>query len=195
MTKKLVLSMVLILACFFLVPGAAWLNQHISGGYGVKLNQPSLDFDWQDVAGQWHRFSDWQQGPSYVFLGFLNCSQICPVRLGQMFRFEQHLSKEWRGEALPVRFLFITVDPQNDSPALRNKIIDSQSSAFYSAQLPQQQLRQLQQRLVEQVSTQQGTIKHAGNLYLFSADARLQRVYGQWQLSLEQMQNDLNLLL
>lgn len=195
MTKKLLLSVVFVLCCFLLVPGVAWLNQQISGGYGLKLNQQRLDFDWQDVAGEWHRFSDWQQGPSFVFLGFLSCSEICSLRLAQMFSLEQQLTKAGLGQPLPVRFLFITVDPQNDSPSIRQQVIDSQSSAFYSAQLPEPQLRQLQQRLVEQLSIQQGTINHAGKLYLFSADARLQRVYGQWQLSLEQMRNDLNLLL
>lgn len=195
MTKKLILSMVLILGCFLLVPGVAWLNQQMSGGYGLKLNRPMLDFAWQDVAGEWHHFSDWQQGPSYVFLGFLGCSQICSLRLGQMFSLEQHLTQAGDGQPSPVRFLFITIDPQNDSPALRQQRIDALSPSFFSAKLPERQLRQLQQALMEQVSTQQGAINHAGNLYLFSADTRLQRVYGQWQLSVEKMQDDLNLLL
>ncbi len=187
--------MFLMLCSVFLVPAVAWLSQQINGGYGLQMDQPRLDFEWQDVVGQWHRFSDWQQGPSYLFLGFLGCSQVCSLRLGQLLSFEQKLSRQWPSQPLPVRFLFITVDPQNDSPALRQQIIDSRSSAFFSAKLSESQLQRLQQRLVEKVSTKQGRIQHAGNLYLFSADARLQRVYSHWQLSLKRMKNDLELLL
>ncbi len=51
-------------------------------------------------------------GPALVFFGFTSCPDVCPATLAM-------LAQVRRGAALPaLRVLFISVDPQRDTPAV-----------------------------------------------------------------------------
>jgi cytochrome oxidase Cu insertion factor (SCO1/SenC/PrrC family) len=115
-----------------------------------------------------------------VFLGYLTCSDYCPLRLQQL----RELAALWPAETSPpLRFLFITLDPAHDTPAQRREIIDGQGPQMFSATLTADALQQLQQQLREQVAVRDGAISHAGNLYLLDGERRLRRVYPATELS------------
>ncbi|MFB2802413.1 SCO family protein [Shewanella seohaensis] len=188
------ISAVLIVAMTLLIlPAIAYLNQAISGSYGIATHQETeIDFTWQDIHGKTHQFSDWSQGPSYLFLGFLSCSQICPIRVHQVHSLMAQLTEN---ERTNIRFLFISIDPQNDLPALRAQLIDSQSAQFYSAELAPEQLETLQRQLAE-ISSQTSDINlHTGNLYLVSPTGKLKQTYTQQQLITERLRADLTTMM
>ncbi|MCH1931082.1 SCO family protein [Shewanella sp. A25] len=183
----------IIVATLLILPGIAYLNQAISGSYGIATHQEtSIDFTWQDIHGRNHQFSDWRQGPSYLFLGFLNCSQICPIRTHQVQMLWQQLNEQ---EQSQLRFMFITIDPQNDLPALREQMIDSQSAQFVSAELPQNQLAKLQRQLAEKSSFNDDLGEHSGHLYLISTEGKLSQIYTQRQLDSNKLLTDLKTLM
>ncbi|MCG9697697.1 SCO family protein [Shewanella sp. Isolate11] len=180
----------MILFTLIIIPLVVYITQVSQGGYGLKVSNKQIDFTWQDVEGRSHQFSDWQQGPTFLFMGFLSCSEICPIRIGQMLALDNWLdTQSYSNHA--VRFLFITIDPQTDVPALRSQLIDDRSERFVSANMSLDELDKLQLVLREKVTRSDGMPNHAGNLYLFSSDTRLERIYTQWQLSIEKLQVDL----
>ncbi len=188
-SSQLIRATALIVLTLLLIPAISYLNQRLSGSYGITTHQAgTIDFPWQDIHGKSHHFSDWQQGPTYLFLGFLNCSQICPIRTHQVKSLMQQLPEAERQQ---LRFLFITIDPLNDTPALREQLLDSQSPQFFSAEVEPTQLESLQQQLSEVSSKMTDINLHTGNLYLISAEGKLQHTYTQQQLDIEKLLNDL----
>ena len=188
------ISTVLIVAMTLLIlPAIAYLNQAISGSYGIETHQDTdIDFTWQDIHGKTHQFSDWTKGPNYLFLGFLSCSQICPIRVHQVRSLMEQLTEN---ERTNIRFLFVSIDPQNDLPALRAQMIDNQSAQFFSAELTPERLETLQRQLAE-ISSQTSDINlHTGNLYLISPTGKLKQTYTQQQLITERLLSDLNTMM
>lgn len=182
----------LIIVSLLLVPAIAYINHTLTGGYGIANQQTDvINFDWQDIHGNWHSFNDWDQGPSYVFLGFLNCSEICPIRTQQMLSLMAKLDKQQQAN---TRFLFITIDPLFDTADIRTQKIDSLSPQFFSAELSTAQLDILQSQLAEISSKNYDINQHTGNLYLFSAKGRLVRSYTHKQLSSEKLLAEVNAL-
>lgn len=186
-------AVLIVVMTLLLLPAIAYLNQAISGSYGIETHQDSeIDFTWQDIHGKQYQFSEWAKGPSYLFLGFLSCSQICPIRLHQVKTLMAQLTEN---ERTNVRFMFISIDPQNDLPALREQMIDSQSPQFFSAELTPERLEALQRQLAE-VSSQTSDInQHTGNLYLVSPTGKLKQTYTQQQLITERLLTDLNTMM
>lgn len=61
-------------------------------------------FDNTSLVGQW----------TFVLFGFLNCPDVCPLSLSELSALNAHMEDLSRiGE---VAFLFVSVDPQRDSP-------------------------------------------------------------------------------
>ena len=58
-----------------------------------------------DLAGGWH----------YLFFGFTHCPDVCPMTLATLAGAMQQLENE-AADALP-EVVFVTVDPQRDTPA------------------------------------------------------------------------------
>jgi protein SCO1/2 len=60
--------------------------------------------------------------PSAVFFGFTHCPDVCPTTLMDMSRWADALG----ADAEAMRFVFVTVDPERDTPA----VLDEYVSAF-----------------------------------------------------------------
>ena len=78
---------------------------------GTWLMQPRAvsDFDLVDSTGR--RFTNLGGKPSLVFFGFTHCPDVCPTTLAK-------LAQVKKLAAIPgLQVLFVTVDPQRDTPA------------------------------------------------------------------------------
>lgn len=51
---------------------------------------------------------------SFVFFGYTNCPDVCPTTLADWVRVKRALGDD----AKRVRFVFVTIDPERDSPAI-----------------------------------------------------------------------------
>ncbi|WP_119979161.1 SCO family protein [Shewanella algidipiscicola] len=193
--RQPLIAIILISVALVIVPLVLYMAQRITGGYGLQSQAQSIDFRWQAVDGDWHDFSDWHDGPTYLFMGFLSCSDICPLRIGQLMQLDTWLAEQEGAYDKSVRFLFITIDPDTDTPSIREQLIDQRSTRFVSARMQQADLDKLQSILREKITTQSGLLNHVGNLYLVSENGTLARIYTQWQLSTQKMLADLTPLL
>jgi protein SCO1/2 len=81
------------------------------------------------IGGQFHLTSmddrqvtdaDFKGHPFLVFFGYTHCPDICPTEL---FQISQVLKA--RGNDRQIKALFITVDPERDTPAVMKKYLSS----------------------------------------------------------------------
>jgi protein SCO1/2 len=60
-----------------------------------------------------------RETPSAVFFGYTHCPDICPTTLMEMAGWANALG----AEAQKMRFVFVTVDPERDTPAVMNEYV------------------------------------------------------------------------
>ena len=76
--------------------------------------RPLGDFELRDVRGDPLTGTTLQGEWHLLFFGFANCPDICPVTLQQLAAARRRLAE--RADADAPRILFISVDPERDSP-------------------------------------------------------------------------------
>ncbi|MCL1112103.1 SCO family protein [Shewanella basaltis] len=192
--KTVVIASVLIGICLGIVPMLMVLNQwaHNKDAYGIDINdQRQLRFTWQDVEQQSHQFPASAGQYTYLFLGFLSCSEICPIRVQQMIQLEQHIQQDALLTGTEVQFMFVTIDPQNDTPAVRKSVVDDRSPRFVSASLSDDELQRLDRQLSENINQELRSINHVGKLFLVSPEGQVARIYTAKHLSTQKMQIEL----
>lgn len=73
---------------------------------------PAADFELTDQHGDGFRLSDQQGKVVLIFFGYTHCPDVCPVTLSEFLRVKEALGEQ----AGQVRFVFVTVDPERDTP-------------------------------------------------------------------------------
>lgn len=63
---------------------------------------------------------------SLVFFGYTNCPDICPTTLADWTRVKSALG----ADASKVNFVFVTIDPDNDTPAVMKSYVANFDTAF-----------------------------------------------------------------
>jgi len=72
------------------------------------------DFELRDPQGNTRRLADFRGKAVVVFFGYTQCPDVCPTTLASL----AEAMKELGPDADRVQVLFITVDPERDTPAL-----------------------------------------------------------------------------
>jgi len=182
-----------IITTVLLVPLLMVISQQIAGRdgnpqYGINGERlMPLSFEWQDVAANVHSFPTQKAQYTYLFAGFLSCSEICPIRIQQLYQLETAITKDNDLSNIDIAFMFITIDPENDTFAIRQQMIDARSPRFKSAALPESDLLSLSGRLSENIQSHSPTNNHVGNLYLIKPNGVVARIYTARQLSTDRM--------
>jgi protein SCO1/2 len=79
----------------------------------IELNPtPLVDFKLTDQYGREFRLSDVRGKPVFLFFGYTNCPDICPLVLYKM----AYAIKQLGPQADRIAFIFITQDPWRDTP-------------------------------------------------------------------------------
>jgi protein SCO1/2 len=73
---------------------------------------PAADFQLTDQNGQPFQLSDQRGKVTLIFFGYTHCQDVCPLTLS-LFR---NVKEQLGSQADKVRFVFITVDPERDTP-------------------------------------------------------------------------------
>ena len=77
------------------------------------------EFALLDQNGEIRRASDFADKPIALFFGFTYCPDICPTTLMTLTAIQDQLAAEGKA-ANRLQILFVTVDPERDTPAQLN---------------------------------------------------------------------------
>ncbi|MDQ3187542.1 MAG: SCO family protein [Pseudomonadota bacterium] len=103
------------------------------GGGAQKFNGVDItganyarDFVLTDHTGTQRTLSDFRGKIVTIFFGFTQCPDVCPTTLADMAQVKKQLGKQ--GDQLQV--LFITVDPERDTPAVLARYVPGFDPSF-----------------------------------------------------------------
>lgn len=97
---------------------------------GVVLAEPLVkaDFTLTDTEGRPFRFRERTDGHlTLLFFGYTNCPDICPVHMANVGEVLRRFPHDVRSR---VKVVFVTTDPDRDSPEVIRRWLDAFDAAF-----------------------------------------------------------------
>ncbi len=161
-----------------------------SGYYGVRVDlhaEPLPGASGQPLVPP-------DDGVDVVFFGFQQCGTVCPLQLVNLMELQRRLQGE------PVRFVFVTLDPERDSTARLNEVMAGLGPHFVAVRPESgQQARQLASRYHDYAAVtgvgEAYDIEHSGHLHVVSRRGRRELLYTNPELDLDRVTEDLVRLL
>ena len=109
-----------------------------------------------------------------LYLGYVNCPDVCPITSAVLARTLETASPEISDE---VQVLFVTVDPERDTPEAIRTFLDAFDNSFIGLRATAGQLEQLQVALNAPTATAEVPddtggylVGHASAVYAFGPD-------------------------
>mgnify|MGYP006279180271 CR=1 FL=1 len=184
----LVGSIGLLLACSEKKP--AFNTIDISGG------ELGRDFAIKDHNGQLRRLADFRGKVVVVFFGYTQCPDVCPTTMAELVEVKRLLGKD--GER--VQALFITVDPQRDTPDLLKAYMANFDAAFLALCPTPQELAdvaasfKVYYKKVGESGSTSYTMDHSAGSYVFDPQGRV-RLFVRYGLGAQPLAADIAQLL
>ncbi len=161
----------------------------------VSWQHAHADFQLADFNGKPRSLLDFRGKVVVLFFGYTHCPEICPTTLADLAQVMHLLGKD----VDRVQVLFVTLDPERDSPELLAKFVPSFDPSFLGLYGDEQATKQAANAFgvnyVKQDDKHGGyTLDHTAGMYLLGTRGKplLLAPYGQ---SAEQLAQDIRLLL
>jgi protein SCO1/2 len=147
---------------------------------GTVLEQPEAvpDFTLTDQHGQPFRLSDQRGSVVLLFFGYTFCPDVCPTTLATWRTVHDDLGSE----AGRVRFVFVTVDPERDTPERLGAHLNAFSPDFVGLTGTQDQLQAVYDTFGVYVQKQPSSGSAAGYLVSHTATTFVLDGTGNWRL-------------
>jgi len=181
-------SAILLFSTAFLLTAAlpvmpSLLNK--SGFYGMVLDEPVT------TIGE---YQPPEEGLAVVFFGYQRCGTVCPVQIVNLIE----LSERLQGEK--VEFVFVTLDPENDTRDALQRTVQSLGTAFRayrpeSFSAAQKLASAFNDFAVKREQTLENAVAHTAALHVVTPDFRRRLVYTTPDLDLELVEQDLRRIL
>lgn len=113
MLRILVVGLIVLVAAMFLLPRG---ERGMPPQTATLLPEPRVlaDVPFVDTSGEPRRFVDLHGDYTLLFFGFTNCPDVCPLTLKMLADARAEIVR--RAPRLAPRVLFVSVDPNRDSP-------------------------------------------------------------------------------
>lgn len=161
----------------------------------VSWQHAQADFQLTDFNGKPRRLSDFSGKVVVLFFGYTHCPEVCPTTLADLAQVMRLLGKD----ADRVQVLFVTLDPERDSPELLAKYVPSFDPSFLAlygdARATAQAAKAFGVTHVKQDDKHGGyTLDHSDGTYLIGTRGKplMLSPYGQ---RVEYLAQDIRLLL
>lgn len=154
------------------------------------------DFSLPDQTGKLRRLSDFKGKVAIVFFGYTQCPDVCPTTLSTL----REVMTQLGPQAERVQVLFITLDPQRDTPALLAQYVPSFHPAFLALRGDDAATVATAQAFKVFYKKQPGStpdtysVDHATGSYVYDPQGRL-RLYVKYGDTAEHITGDLKQLL
>lgn len=149
-----------------------------------------------DHEGRQRQLSDFQGKVVVVFFGFVQCPDVCPTSMLELAQVKKLLGSD--GERL--QGIFITVDPERDSPELLKAYMQNFDPSFLAMYTSPEQLSALAKEFKIYYKKVPGktetsyTIDHTAGSYVYDTEGRL-RLFTRHASGAETLASDIRLLL
>jgi protein SCO1/2 len=154
------------------------------------------DFDLTDHAGQRRRLADFRGKVTMLFFGFTHCPDMCPLTLAKMAQAVERLGDEGKR----VQGLFVTLDPDRDTPEVLARYVPSFHPMFLGLYGSPQRIaataREFKVFYALQPPNEHGfyTVDHQTAMFVFDTESRL-RLYMSGDTTVSVIAHDLKVLL
>jgi protein SCO1/2 len=133
------------------------------------------DFRLTDHNGRIRTLADFRGKVVAVFFGYTHCPDVCPTTLSDFAAALQQLGPQ----ANQVQVIFVTVDPQRDTPDMLKQFVPAFNPGFLGMYTDADTLKQLakEYKLVYQKTAVKGAddylIDHSAGTYVYDPQGRL----------------------
>lgn len=154
------------------------------------------DFSLSDHNGTPRKLADFRGKVVAMFFGYTHCPDVCPTTMADMARGLKLLGDK----ANNVQVLFVTLDPERDTPEVLKKYVPSFYPDFLGLRGDEAQINQVTQDFkvyfLKQASNSKAgyTIDHTAGVYVFDKTGKLRLIMKNGQ-SPQDIAHDLGLLL
>ena len=154
------------------------------------------DFDLPDAQGQRRRLADFKGRVVVVFFGFTHCPDVCPTTMAELAAVKAALGAD--GDR--VQGIFITVDPERDTPELLRAYLGNFDKSFVALRGTDEETKALAKHFKVFYAKVPGktegnyTIDHTAGSYVFDAKGAV-RLFTRHGTGADALKSDLQLLL
>jgi protein SCO1/2 len=149
----------------------------------VKIDPPlpAADFTLIDQNGAETHLSDWAGSTVLLSFGYTHCPDVCPLNLANYKRIKEVLGDSADG----VRFVFVSVDGQRDTPERLNKYVQIFDPMFIALTGGEDAVRELIHgyngefdiRDAGGLQKDNYVVNHTASTFLIDGDGRWVRTY------------------
>ena len=138
------------------------------------------EFSLQDPAGKTRTLADFRGKAAVVFFGYTQCPDVCPTTLSTLAETMKLLGPD----ADRVQVIFITVDPERDTPALLAEYVPAFDKRFLGLSGNAEATERVAKEFKVIYQKQPGatpttyTMDHSAGVFLFDPQGRL-RLYAR----------------
>lgn len=140
MLRILVVALVVLVAAMFLLPRGQ-RGEAPQTATVLPEPRPLADVRFVDKAGRETRLSDFAGDFTLLFFGFTNCPDVCPLTLSLLAQVRADIAS--RAPRLTPRVLFVSVDPNRDTPERIAAYLNGFDPEFFGVTAPDAELAPL----------------------------------------------------
>jgi protein SCO1 len=154
------------------------------------------DFALPDVNGQTKTLADFKGKAVVLFFGFAQCPDVCPTTMAEIASVKKSLGKD--GEK--VTAVFVTVDPERDTPQVLKAYMESFDPTFTALRGTPEQTAALGKNFkiyykkVDGKTPTSYTIDHTAAAFVYDPQGKL-RLYTRYGMGAQALADDLKILL
>jgi protein SCO1/2 len=154
------------------------------------------DFQLTDHDGRPRTLKDFRGKAVVVFFGYTHCPDVCPTTLSEIAEAKRLLGPD----GAKVQGVFITVDPQRDTPEMLKAYMANFGPDFVALRGTQEQLAavakeyKIYYKKVDGKTPDSYTMDHSAGSYVYDPQGRV-RLYTRYGTGPEALASDLKLLL
>jgi protein SCO1 len=157
-------------------------------GFGKELNLT-------DHNGKPRQLADFRGKVVTVFFGFTHCPDVCPTTLAEMVQVMKALGPD----AGRLQVLFVTVDPERDTPEVLRQYVPSFDPSFLGlygdAEATARAAKEFKVFYQKQPSKNGGySMDHSAGTFVLDPEGRL-RLFAQYGQGAEALVHDIRILL
>ena len=154
------------------------------------------DFQLTDHQGSKRTLADFKGKVVVLFFGYIHCPDICPTTLTELAAVIDRLGPD----ADKVQVLFVTLDPERDTPEILAKFVTAFNPKFTGLYGSTQETAKTAQEYKLTYTKQAGktaadyTLDHSSGTYIYDQQGRL-RLYASYDLGVDALVADIKTLL